>query len=261
MTSLPVQARPSALSIFRNRSFRLLWTAELISAIGTALTSLAASILVYRVTGSALSVGLMLMATALPSLFVGLVAGVFVDRWDRKRIMIATNLIRAGLVVLIPVVLPLGIAWLYVLVALSSAVGQFFYPAHASVVPEVASDEELAAANSMMTISTIGSTTIGFAASGLIASTLSINWAFYLDALSFVLSALCIVRIRIASTPPAKDTTVAVVVRNLRAGITFVATTPILRALFLIFIPIFVGFGFHNALILPFALRARRDRV
>jgi len=63
MTSLPVQARPSARSIFRNRSFRLLWTAELISSIGTALTSLAASILVYRVTGSALSVGLMLMAT------------------------------------------------------------------------------------------------------------------------------------------------------------------------------------------------------
>ncbi len=91
MTTLPVQSRPSALSVFRNRSFRLLWTAELISAIGTALTSLAASILVYRVTGSAISVGLMLMATALPSLFVGLVAGVFVDRWDRKRIMIGAD--------------------------------------------------------------------------------------------------------------------------------------------------------------------------
>ena len=157
---------------------------------------------------------------------------------------------------LIPFVLPLGIGWLYVLVALSSAGGQFFYPAHASVVPEVASDEELAAANSLRTISTIGSTTIGFAASGLIASTLSINGAFYLDALSFLLSAVCVAMMRIASTPPAEDTTVAVVVRNLRAGITFVATTPILRALFLIFIPIFVGFGFHNALILPFALRA-----
>ena len=70
------------------------------------LTSIAASILVFRLTGSALSVGLMLMATALPSLLCGLVAGVFVDRYDRKRIMVAVDCSRAVLMALLPLLLP-----------------------------------------------------------------------------------------------------------------------------------------------------------
>src|SRR5215211_2522133 len=92
----------SPIAIFRNRNFSLMWTGQLISTIGSALTSLAASIYVFRLTNSALSVGLMLMATAAPSLLVGLFAGVFVDRYDRKKIMITADLIRAVLVVLIP---------------------------------------------------------------------------------------------------------------------------------------------------------------
>jgi hypothetical protein len=57
----------SPFAVFRNRSFRLIWSGQLISTVGDALTALAAGILVYRITGSALSVGLMLMATSLPS--------------------------------------------------------------------------------------------------------------------------------------------------------------------------------------------------
>src|SRR5450759_167188 len=133
MTSVaasPQTPAPSPLSVFRNRAFTLMWSGQLISTIGTALSSLAASILVFRLTGSALSVGLMLMATAAPSLLVGLVAGVFVDRFDRRRIMIAADVLRAGLALLIPFLVPVNILWLYIMVALSSAVGQFFEPAH-----------------------------------------------------------------------------------------------------------------------------------
>ena len=181
---------PTAFSVFRNRNFTLLWSSELVSQIGTALSSLAAAIWVYQLTGSSLSVGLMLIASVAPSLLVGLVAGVFVDRMDRRRIMIAANLIRAVLVLLIPFLLPHNIAWLYILTLCSNAVGQFFSPAHASLLPEVASDEELTAANSMMAISSFGSMAVGFAASGFIAGTASIEWAFYLDSLSFVVSAI-----------------------------------------------------------------------
>src|SRR5215211_160849 len=113
-----VAPRPSAFAVFRRRNFTLLWIAQLISVAGSALTALAASILVYRLTGSAFSVGLMLMATALPSLLVGLIAGVFVDRIDRKRIMVAADLTRAVLVFLIPSLLPYGVASLYVIVML-----------------------------------------------------------------------------------------------------------------------------------------------
>jgi MFS family permease len=251
-------ARPSTFAVFRKRNFTLLWIAQLISEAGTALTALAASVLVYRLTGSTLSVGLMLMATALPSLLVGLVAGVFVDRMDRRRIMVAADLARVALVGAIPLLVPLGIAWLYVIVAVSSAVGQFFNPAHASMLPETAADDELAAANSFMAISSFGSTAIGFAAAGLIAAQFSIAWAFYLDALSFLISALCIWQVRAAPLAVDERTTVGAVLLNLRAGARFLVDTPSLRSMFLIYLPIFVSFGFVNTLALPFTLQALR---
>src|SRR5512137_173505 len=128
MSAKILAVAPSPFAVFRRQNFRLLWSGQLVSTIGSSLTSLAASILVYRETGSALSVGLMLMATAAPSLVLGLIAGVFVDRWDRKRIMIIADLVRAVLVLAIPFLIPTSIAWLYVIVLLSSVVGQFFDP-------------------------------------------------------------------------------------------------------------------------------------
>jgi len=249
-------ATPSPLAIFRKRSFTLLWIGQFVSTVGSSLTSLAASILVYRLTGSALSVSLMLMATALPTVLVGLIAGVFVDRLDRRRVMIAADALRAVLVALIPILIPYSIAWLYIVVALTSAIGQFFDPAHESVLPDVASDDELAAANSLIAISSFGSTAIGFAASGLIASQFPIEWAFYIDALTFLISAGCILALRIPPFTADGSTTVAVVLRNLRAGASFLFNTPSLRSLFLVLVPVFIGFGLWNSLLLPFALRA-----
>ena len=247
---------PSPFAIFRNRNFTLMWIGQLISTAGTALSSLAASILVYRQTGSALSVGLMLMATALPSIVVGLVAGVFVDRYDRKRIMIAADVLRALIVFVIPFLVPVNILWLYFGIMLISAIGQFYDPAHESILPEVASEEELAAANSLMAISSFGSTAIGFAASGLIASRMPIEWAFYLDAASFLLSGLCILLIRINPIEITEATSVKLVVQNLKIGLKHLFNTPLLRSLFFISIPVLIGFGLSNSLLLPFAERA-----
>ena len=168
----------SMFSVFRNRSFTLLWIGQLISSMGSALTALAASILIYRLTGSALSVGLMLIATSGPTVLIGLIAGVFVDRYDRKRIMLMADLLRAILIFLTPFLIPLSINWVYLIVALTSGITQFFDSAHASVLPEVASDKELSAANALMAVSSVGSTTVGFAAAGLIVTSLSIEWAF-----------------------------------------------------------------------------------
>jgi len=248
----------SPFAVFRNSNFSRLWTGQLVSTMGTALTSLAASILVFRVTNSAMSVGLMLMATAAPSLLVGLFAGVLVDRFDRQWIMITADLIRAVLVFLIPFLVPLNIVWLYIIVMLTSAIGQFFDPAHESVLPEVASERELAAANSLMAISAFGSTAIGFAASGLIASAADIRWAFYLDAVSFLFSAVCIFLIRVKPMQAEENTNVTTVVKNLKAGVRQLFDTPILRSLFTSQVPTLLAFGLSNALLLPFALRALR---
>ncbi|HEX8939833.1 MAG TPA: MFS transporter [Candidatus Limnocylindrales bacterium] len=248
--------RPGPFAVLRRRNFALMWVGQLVSTIGSSLTAIAASILVYRLTGSALSVGLMLMATAAPSLVVGLVAGVFVDRVDRKRILMTADLLRGVLVFLIPLLVPSGIAWLYVLVLLSSAVTTFFDPAFESVLPELAPDEELASANSLMAISQFGSTALGFAAAGFIASAFSIDWAFRLDAASFVFSASCIFLTRLPSFSTEAETTVASVVTNLRSGVSFLTRTPILRSLLLVSVGVFFSFGLWNSLLLPFALRA-----
>ena len=255
MTTAPA-ARLSPFAVFRNKNFSRMWTGQLVSTIGTALTSLAASILVFRLTDSAMSVGLMLMATAAPSLLVGLFAGVVVDRYDRKKIMLAADLIRAVLVFLIPFLVPHNIIWLYVIVMLTSAIGQFFDPAQESVLPEVASEQELAAANSLMAISSFGATAVGFAASGLIASAANINLAFYLDAATFLFSAACIFLIRVKPLQAEEDTSAAVVFKNLKAGLSQLFDTPILRSLFTAQVPTLLAFGLSNALLLPFAIKA-----
>jgi MFS family permease len=249
-------ASPSPFAVFRKRNFSLLWTGQFVETIGNALTSIAASIYVFRLTGSALSVGLMLMATAAPSLLVGLFAGVFVDRYDRRKIMLSADVLRGILILLVPVLVPLNVIWLYVIVMLNGAVTQFFDPAHESILPEVASDEELAAANSLIAISSFGSTAVGFAAAGLIASAADINWAFYANAGTYLFSAACIYLIRIKPIQAEEETSAAVVIQNLRAGVGQLFRTPILRALFSVYVIVLTAFGLWNTLLLPFAFRA-----
>jgi MFS transporter, DHA3 family, macrolide efflux protein len=255
MTANLVPASPFA--VFRHRNFTLMWSGQLVETIGCALTSLAASIMVYRETGGlALSVGLMLMATTAPSLLVGLVAGVLVDRYDRRRIMIAADVLRAGLVLLIPFLVPHSIVWLYIVVLLVSSVGQFFDPAWESVLPEVAPDEELAAANSLMAISSFGSTAIGFAASGLIAAKYPIEYAFYINALAYLFSASCILFIKIQKMVVSEETSLAVVASNLKSGVDYLLNNPVLRSLLLLAMPVAISIGLTNSLLLPFATRA-----
>ncbi len=253
MTTTALTATASPFAIFRKRNFTLLWTGQLVSTIGSSLTSLAASILVYRLTNSAASVGLMLMATAAPSLVLGLFAGVFVDRFDRKRIMVATDLVRALVVLVIPFLVAQNILWLYLLVMIEASVTTFFDPAHSSVLPETATDQELAAANSMMAISSFGATAVGFAASGLIASAFPIEWAFYADAATFVFSAVCIALLRLPKIKAEGKTTITTVFRNMKSGFGFLFRTPILRSIYILSPLISLSFGLWNSLLLPFA--------
>ena len=249
-------ASASPFAVFRKRNFSLLWTGQFVETIGNSLTSIAASIYVYRLTGSALSVGLMLMATAAPSLVVGLFAGVFVDRYDRRRIMLSADVLRGILILLVPFLVPLNVIWLYVIVMLISAVSQFFDPAYESILPEVASDEELAAANSLISISSFGSTAVGFAAAGLIASAADINWAFYANAVTYFFSAGCVYLIHIKPVQAEEETSGAVVIQNLRAGMRQLFRTSALSALFSVDAVVATAFGLWNTLLLPFAITA-----
>ncbi len=244
-------------AVFRRRDFSLLWSAQLISTAGSALTDLAAAIWVYRETNSALAVGLTLMATAVPSLVVGLLAGVYVDRHDRKRIMIVTCLIQSVIVGALALTVEMdSIVGLYVLILLNAGVKQFFDPAHDSLIPEMASDEELTAANAFLSIAAFGSTAIGFAGAGLLASTIGLTWAFILDAASFLFCAVLLSLMGRYPMPiPEDKASVAVIVANLRVGISTLFSTPIIRSLFIVGAFMFVAFGLWNVLLLPFSIR------
>src|SRR4051812_9552573 len=245
-------------SVFRNRRFALLWTAQLVSTIGSSLTDLAAAIFVFNVTHSALNVGLTLMVTAVPTLFVGLFAGVFVDRFDRKRILQASDLLRGLLVVTVPfLVVPNNdILVLYAILFLAAIVRQFFDPAWESVLPEIASEEELARANSFLSISSFGSTAIGFGAAGLLAQ-IDIRLPFFIDALTFIFSFICVTLVKLPqhAEAPEESTSVGVVVANLREGVRTLWDLPIVRSLLIAGLPMFLSFGFWNVLLLPMAIK------
>ena len=252
-------AAPSMFAVFRRRDFTLLWIAQLVSTAGSALTDLAAGIYVWRATESALAVGLTLIVTAIPSLVVGLLAGVYVDRHDRKRIMIVTCLIQAVTVALIAVVIgidTIALPGLYLLLLVNAGIKQFFDPAHDSLIPEIASDAELAAANSFLSIASFGSTAIGFAGAGLLAGSVGLQWAFIIDAASFVFAAGCIALMGNYAMPtPDDDASVAVIVSNLKSGMTVLFGTPIIRSLFVVGAFMFFSFGLWNVLLLPFTLK------
>lgn len=255
MTEASTQTTLSPFAVFRNSSFTRLWLAQLVSTVGDAFTMIAAGIYVFRLTGSAMQVGLMLIATSVPTMLLGLFAGVFVDRYDRKKIMVYADLSRALLVVSVPFLLTQNVLWLYVIVMLNSAIGTFFHPAFDSVVPETASDEELTAANSMIAISSFGSTAIGFAAAGLI-SEISIEWAFYADAATFLVSALFLIGLHVNKIEQTEKTNVRVVVRNLKEGLDILFGNSLLRSLMFVGIVYALSVGMWNTLLLPFATEA-----
>ena len=249
-------ARVSPMAVFKRRDFVLMWLAQLVSTAGSSLTDLAAGIYVFDQTGSTFLVGLTLMATAVPSLVVGLIAGVFVDRWDRRKVMMASNLLQGVVVAMIPFVLGLNMTLLFGLILVNAGVKQFFDPAYEALIPEIASDEELTAANAFLQIASFGSTAIGFAGAGLLAS-IDIRLAFWIDALTFVFSAACIflMRTRVTLEVPDEETSVGVVITNLGIGVRTIVDTPMLRSLFLLGAPVYFSFGLWNVLLLPMAIK------
>lgn len=136
--------------IFRNRSFGLLWTAQLLSSGGDWLLQVAVPVYVFHLTGSASDTGLTVVAEILPSLVLGPLAGVFADRWSRLRTMIGADATCAAAVSLLLLAHRPAQLWLILLAILAeNAACTFFAPASQAVVPVlVGRDADLATANS-----------------------------------------------------------------------------------------------------------------
>ena len=187
------RAQSPYLRLVRNRNFSLLWVGQLISMLGDRIHIIALGALVAG-RGSALEVGLTFAATAVPSVVLGPLAGVLVDRWDRRRTMIACDLVRAVLVLGVPFAIEIHIGLVYLAAFLVATVTLLFRPAKTAVVPTIVGDRDLVSANSAMSVPETAADLIGFPVAGLIVTALSsvIGAAFVLDAGTYVVSAVLI---------------------------------------------------------------------
>jgi len=182
----------SAFAPLRIPDYRRLWVGQVVSVVGDKIHQIAMAIMVYTITGSMLQMGIMLGVTLLPAALFGVVAGVYVDRWDRRRTMLVADLLRAAAVLAIPFVVGYGVGWAYFLAFLASTVALFFVPAKRSLIPDIVPAEGLMAANSLDNASEAIAELGGLAVGGAIVALLGYRWAFGIDALTFVFSAASI---------------------------------------------------------------------
>ena len=178
------------LATLRQRNFGLLWSAGLISLAGDWMLRIALPIYVYQLTGSALATSTMLIAGMLPDLLFGSIAGVFVDRCDRKRTMVICNLLLAiGLLPLLAVRSADQIWLLYLVAFVESTIAQFFGPAENALLPQLVGDEHLVAANSLNSLNNNLARLIGPALGGIVAGLVGVVGVALADAATFLLAA------------------------------------------------------------------------
>lgn len=139
------------LATLRQRNFALLWFGGLISETGDWLLIIGLPIYVYLLTGSALQTSALFMVELLPTILLGSVAGVFVDRWDRRRTLVIGNILQgAVLLSLLAVHSPSRLWLVYVVALIESIVSQFVGPSVNALLPNLVDDEHIIAANSLV---------------------------------------------------------------------------------------------------------------
>ena len=196
--------RVTFLDVLRRRGFRNLWLGQIVSQIGDYFAFLAMTVVVSGFASDqqsmTLAVSGMMIAFTLPRLFFGVIAGVFVDRWDRRRTMIVSDLIRAALTLgLIPAFLNKNLWLMYAMAFAMSTVGTLFGPAKQALLPRLVPDTHLLAANSLSQTSQMLATLIGPALAGAsfqLAGPGNQWFAFLIDSISFLVSAVAIWSIR-----------------------------------------------------------------
>jgi len=181
------------LITLRQRNFALLWFAGLISMIGDWVLFIALPIYTYNLTHSSLATGLMFVASTLPRVVLGSVAGVYVDRWDRQRIMVIADLSRAVLLLLLLFVKSSESIWIIYLVAfLESIISQFFGPAENALLPQLVDESHLVAANSLNSLNNNLARLAGPALGGLMLSSFGFRNVIFIDSISFLISGIMI---------------------------------------------------------------------
>lgn len=192
--------------VFRNRDFALLWVGGLVSVAGDWVLYAALPFFVYEQTGSTVATAGMIVASLAPSVLFGSVAGVFVDRWDRKRVLVVANLVQA-LVVALLLLVPNG-GWLWVVYAVAvvqSIVASFSMPAESALLPTLVGADDLVAANALNVLNNRIGRLAGLPLGAALLGVVGLEGVVVFDSISFVLAALLIAPIH--ALRPQRETT------------------------------------------------------
>jgi DHA3 family macrolide efflux protein-like MFS transporter len=181
------------LQLARNRQFSLLWVGQAVSLFGDRVHYVALAFLVTT-RGTPLELGITFAATAIPNVVLGPLAGALVDRWDRRRTMIACDLLRAVIVLTVPFAIEINILLVYLAAFAIATVTLLFRPAKAAVVPQVVGEGDLVTANSAISVAETAADLFGLPLAAVIVASLSgiIEAAFLLDGATYLVSAIFI---------------------------------------------------------------------
>jgi len=177
--------------VLKNRNFFLLWVGQIISQLGDRLGQMALIGFVYlRSPGSTLQIAKILSFTIIPVFLIGPLAGVYVDRWDRRKTMYICDFLRSLLVLAIPLFLfySKNLALIYLLIFIAFSIGRFFVPAKLSIIPDLVDHKSLLVANTLINTSGMIAAVLGFGISGVLVEKLGAKSGFYLNALTFLIS-------------------------------------------------------------------------
>jgi MFS family permease len=218
----------------RHRNYRLFVGGQTVSLVGTWITRVATSWLVYRLTGSELLLGVVGFCGQIPTLLIAPFAGVLVDRWDRRRLLVITQILSMLQSAVLGVLTLQGlitVRWLLLLQIVQGVINAFDTPARQAFVVEMVEDRaDLPNAIAMNSSMVNGSRIIGPSIGGLLIAAFGEGWCFLVDAVSYVFVVASLLMMRLPRGGAARVE--ARVLDELRAGLQYVAgSAPIRTAL------------------------------
>lgn len=236
----------SRLGLLKRRNFTALWLAQAVSLLGDRLTQVATAVLGTQISGgSAMVFAFMWSAPQIPPILFGWAAGVLVDRWDKRRVMIMADLLRGLLILSLTLV---HSAWGLFLVSLGvAALTAFFEPALMSLVPRTVEEDEILEANSLIESTNSFMWVVGTGLAAVIIAWMGANLAFTLDFVSYLLSAAAIATVTVRTRPSA-EALASGFWSDFRAGVRYHRENrPVLDLLFLI-TGLTLSIGVYNVL-------------
>ncbi|MFD2763092.1 MFS transporter [Micromonospora eburnea] len=254
----PVLRRRGGL--FRHRDFRLLWAGQTVSALGSNVTAVALPLAAVSVLdATTFQVAFLTAAAWLPWLLFGLPAGAWVDRVRRRPLMIACDLVSAALFLSVPVAAVLDVLTVgqLLVVALGAGLARvFFETADQVYLPTLLRPEQVPEGNAKLHATQTASYLVGPGLAGLIAQLAGAVAAVLLDALSFLVSAACLGRIRTVEPRPARRDGPSSLRREVADGLRFVVRDPYLRVLTVFGAASNIGLAGYQAVLVVFLVRS-----